>query len=177
MRYFRSLCCVALLSACSPSMEEQGAVSDDQPQYLGKVPVVIEHGEGMPGTKLDIEIALTQEQQEKGLKHREDIQAGGGMIFPMIPPRMPSFWMKDTPTSLDLVFIRNDGSIARIIENTEPGSMTPLFAESPVAAVLELRAGGAAAHSIDAADHVFWGACTLTPEVPPVKEADNFCPG
>lgn len=176
MRFFQSLCCVALLSACSPSGEDQAATPEGQAQHLSKVPLIIEHGEGMPNTKLDIEIALTPEQQEKGLQYREDIQAEDGMIFPMVPPRMPSFWMKDTPTSLDLVFIRNDGSIARIIENAEPGSKTPLFAESPVAAVLELRAGSARSHSIDETDHVFWGACTLAPKSQPVMEADNFCP-
>jgi len=176
MRIFSSLCLLVLAGACSPSMDDHTA-ADGQAQHLATVPLVIEHGEDMPDTRFDIEIALSPEQQEKGLMYREDIQAGDGMIFPMVPPRIANFWMKDTPTSLDLIFIRTDGSIARIIEHAQAGSKTPLFAEVPVAAVLELRAGSAAAHGIDTADHIFWGACTLTPKAPPTSAADNFCPG
>lgn len=172
-----SLICGAL-AACSPSPEETGrnnAASSASAQHLPTVPLVVTHGEGGPPTRLDIEIALTPQQQEIGLMHRTDIAADGGMIFPMLPPRRPSFWMKDTPTALDILFIRTDGSIAKIVANTEPNDMTPVFAEVPVAGVLELRGGAAAALGIDEGDRISWGECTTEREAP-VVEADNFCP-
>jgi len=145
------------------------------PQYLPKIPVLIRHGEGVSDTRLSIELAAEPGQQEKGLMHRTDLDRGEGMLFPMLPPRMPSFWMKDTPTSLDLVFIRPDGGVAKIVARAKPDDPTPLFADVPVAGVLELRGGDAASFGLDEGDRVSWGACTQGGKEVAVA-ADNFCP-
>ncbi|TNE40096.1 MAG: DUF192 domain-containing protein [Sphingomonadales bacterium] len=145
------------------------------PQYLPKIPVLIRHGEGTPDTRLSIELAAEPHQQEKGLMHRTDLSQGEGMLFPMLPPRMPSFWMKDTPTSLDLVFIRPDGGVAKIVARAKPNDPTPLFADVPVAAVLELRGGDAASLGLDEGDRVSWGACTQGGQKLAIA-VDNFCP-
>jgi uncharacterized protein len=87
---------------------------------------------------------------------REKLATNGGMIFPMSPPREASFWMKDTLISLDMIFIRPDGSIARIEPNTEPQSLTPSFSGEAVSAVLEIAGGTAAKLGIDEGDQVKW---------------------
>jgi len=185
MRHYLYLSACALLAACSPAMPEgdnagQAAPASDiapgDAQHLDIVPVVIRHQGGKADTRLKVEIALTPDQQEKGLMYRTDLKAGDGMLFPMLPARMPSFWMKDTPTSLDMIFIRMDTSIARIAANAEPGDMTPVFAEDPVAAVPELRGGDAERLGIKEGDEVVWGACALEAEPEPVAEPDNYCP-
>jgi hypothetical protein len=71
-------------------------------------------------------------------------------------PRAASFWMKNTPTPLDIVFIRADGTIARIAENTIPFSETQVPSGEPVAAVLELVGGRAAELGIAEGDRVTW---------------------
>ena len=78
-----------------------------------------------------------------------------GMIFPYDPPQDISFWMKNTLIPLDIIFIRADGTIARITE-AKALDETPLPAGEPVAAVLEIRGGRAAELGIRAGDHVDW---------------------
>ena len=106
--------------------------------------------------KFRVEVARTEAEQERGLMFRESLPADGGMIFPMKPPRMASFWMKNTVIPLDMLFIRPDGSIARIAADTIPYSLEPVDSGEPVAAVLELAGGKAAALGIEEDDRVTW---------------------
>lgn len=108
-----------------------------------------------------VEVARTPADQEKGLMFRTDIAKDGGMIFTPYPadggpPREASFWMKNTPSSLDIIFIRADGTIAAIAENTVPFSETPVASGEPVAAVLEILGGRAAELGIAEGDRVSW---------------------
>lgn len=108
-----------------------------------------------------VETATTSEEQARGLMFRTSIPADGGMLFYPYPgdggpPREASFWMKDTPSPLDIIFIRADGTIARIAENTTPFSETPIASGEPVAAVLELRGGRTAELGIVEGDSVTW---------------------
>lgn len=109
-----------------------------------------------------VETARTKEEQERGLMFRTDIPPNGGMVFAPYPPeggapREANFWMKNTPSPLDILFIRADGSIARIAENTIPQSETPIPSGEPVSAVLEIRGGRALDLGIAEGDHVVWG--------------------
>lgn len=80
------------------------------------------------------------------------------MIFPMNPPRPASFWMKNTLIPLDMIFVRTDGSIARIAPETVPHSLEPVGSGEPVAAVLEIAGGDAAKLGIAEGDTVIWRA-------------------
>ncbi len=107
------------------------------------------------------EMAETQAEQARGLMYRTDLVANSAMLFAPYPPgggepRETSFWMKNTPTSLDIVFIRSDGTIARIAENTVPFSEAPVSSGEPVSAVLELRGGRAGELGIGEGDRVSW---------------------
>ena len=103
-----------------------------------------------------VEVAATGQEQARGLMFRTSLPDHGGMIFPMIPPRFASFWMKNTLIPLDMIFIRPDGSIARIAANTVPGNLEPVDSGEPVSAVLEIGGGGAAANGIAEGDRVSW---------------------
>ena len=68
--------------------------------------------------------------------YRTDLKPDGGMLFAPYPPegggpRTASFWMKNTPTPLDILFIRADGTIARIAENSVPFSEAQIPPASP----------------------------------------------
>jgi uncharacterized protein len=106
--------------------------------------------------KFKIEVARTPEEQARGLMFRTKIAPDGGMIFPMNPPRVASFWMKNCPIPQDWFFIRSDGSIARLVENTVPYSLDPAGADEPVAAVLEIAGGRAAELGISDDAKVEW---------------------
>jgi uncharacterized protein len=103
-----------------------------------------------------VEVARTEAQQERGLMFRSHLAPNGGMIFPMDPPRMASFWMKNTVIPLDMIFIRADGTIARIAAETIPYSLAPVSSGEPVAAVLEIAGGRAAELGINEDDKVVW---------------------
>ncbi|MFZ5793342.1 MAG: DUF192 domain-containing protein [Sphingomonas sp.] len=108
-----------------------------------------------------VETARTKDEQERGLMFRTDIPQNGGMLFAPYPaeggpPREANFWMKNTPSPLDIIFIRADGTIARIAENTAPQSETQIPSGEPVSAVLELRGGRALDLGIAEGDHVAW---------------------
>lgn len=108
-----------------------------------------------------VEVARSSAEQERGLMFRTNIPADGGMIFTPYPadgtgPREASFWMKNTPSALDLIFIRTDGTIAHIAENAVPYDETPIMSGEPVGAVLEVKGGRAAALGIAEGDKVTW---------------------
>ncbi len=108
-----------------------------------------------------VEQAKSAAEQEKGLMFRTDIPDNGGMLFWPYPPeggapKIANFWMKNTPSPLDIIFIRADGTIARIAENAVPYDETPIPSGEPVGAVLELKGGRAAALGINEGDKVTW---------------------
>ena len=90
-----------------------------------------------------VEIADTAEAQHRGLMGRTEVPPETGMLFDFGQPRAVSMWMHDTPTSLDMLFIRADGTIAAVAARTVPYSDTIIPAPEPVLAVLELAAGTA----------------------------------
>ena len=153
MKMLARLGCVALMlvgvAACkgAPMMDEahaQGAL----------VPLSIKTSTTI--RKFRVEVARTVTEQARGLMFRESLPDDGGMIFPMNPARNASFWMKNTVIPLDMIFIRADGSIARIAAETVPYSLEPVDSGEPVAAVLELAGGKAAALGIAEDDVVSW---------------------
>jgi hypothetical protein len=103
-----------------------------------------------------VEVARTEEEQAKGLMFRQSLAPDRGMIFPFVPPRAASFWMKNTFIPLDMVFVRADGTIARIADNTVPQSLDPVQVGEPVTAVLEIAGGRAAELGITESDKVSW---------------------
>lgn len=111
--------------------------------------------------EFNVEVARTTAEQERGLMFRTNIPADGGMLFAPYPaagggPREASFWMKNTPTPLDILFIRPDGTIVSIAENTVPYSMDSSRSGEPVNAVLEIRGGKSAELGIAPGDKVRW---------------------
>ena len=106
--------------------------------------------------KYRVEVARTPAEQELGLMYRTSMPANHGMIFPMDPPRLASFWMKNTFIPLDIVFIRPDHTISSIAVNAPTRSLATIDSTEPVMAVLELNGGAAAKAGLRAGDRVRW---------------------
>ena len=102
-----------------------------------------------------VEIADTPELRVRGLMFRQRLPEDRGMLFDFVNPRPVSMWMKNTYISLDMLFIREDGTIAYIAENTVPKSLDMIGISEPVLAVLELAGGTARKHGIRAGDRAF----------------------
>jgi uncharacterized membrane protein (UPF0127 family) len=101
-----------------------------------------------------VELATTPEEQARGLMFRRELPPMQGMLFDFKREQPTSFWMKNTYVSLDMIFIRADGTIARIAENTVPLSEAMVPSGGPVRAVLEVVAGTAKKLGIAPGDRV-----------------------
>jgi uncharacterized membrane protein (UPF0127 family) len=101
-----------------------------------------------------VELAVTPEQQAKGLMFRRELPEGRGMLFDFQKEQPASFWMKNTYIPLDMIFIRANGRILRVAENTVPLSEALVSSGGPVRAVLEVIAGTAKKLGIAAGDRV-----------------------
>ena len=101
-----------------------------------------------------VEMARTDAERAKGLMYRKELPEGRGMLFDFEREQETAFWMKNTYISLDMIFIRQDGRILRIAENTEPLSEKMVASGGPVRGVLEVIAGTARKFGIAPGDRV-----------------------
>ena len=102
-----------------------------------------------------VEIADTPELRARGLMFRQRLPEDRGMLFDFGSPRQVSMWMKNTYIPLDMLFIREDGTIAYLAENTTPRSLDTVGISEPVLAVLELAGGTSRKLGIRAGDTVY----------------------
>lgn len=101
-----------------------------------------------------VEVMRNDEDRARGLMFRRTMAPDRGMLFDFERTQPVSMWMRNTYLPLDMVFIRADGSVARIAADTEPLSERNISSGEPVLAVLELNAGTAARLGIRAGDRV-----------------------
>ncbi|MGB2658378.1 MAG: DUF192 domain-containing protein [Pseudolabrys sp.] len=101
-----------------------------------------------------VEVVDNDADRAKGLMYRKELPEGRGMLFDFHREQEVSFWMQNTYIPLDMVFIRGDGRILRIAENTEPLSTRLIPSGGPVRAVLEVVAGTAQKLGIAPGDRV-----------------------
>ena len=142
------------LAACQPASNSVSAI-ERSPAGLEQVPLTVTTTSGKTH-RFTVEIARTEAEQAQGLMNRETLAADRGMVFPYDPPRPASFWMKNTLIPLDIIFIRADGTVARIEANTVPLSLDPVVSGEPVGTVLELAGGRAAELGITPGAKVAW---------------------
>lgn len=135
-----------LLPACSPT----SAVA---PQ------VIIHPQSGVP-IHVVVEVADTQEKRQLGLMYRNELPAFSGMLFIFPQETLLSFWMKNTPLPLDIIYINADFTIVHIAENTAPYSTANIPSQHPAKYVLEVNGGFCQQHGIVAKDRVEFSRVT-----------------
>lgn len=122
--------------------------------FLSKIePLTI--ATGADANLFTVEIADTEELRQRGLMFRQRMPENRGMLFDFGQSRPVGMWMKNTYIPLDMLFIRADGTIAYIAENTVPKSLDVVGVSEPVLAVLELAGGSARRNGIRAGDTVY----------------------
>ncbi|MEJ2659059.1 MAG: DUF192 domain-containing protein [Desulfobacterales bacterium] len=114
------------------------------------------HIDGSVKASITIEIADTPETQMKGLMGRRDLNQNRGMLFVFKDSKPRKFWMKNTPVSLDIIFIGGDGCIVNIAESTIPMSQQSYRSAGPIKYVVEVRAGFAKHFNIDSNTCIRW---------------------
>lgn len=145
---FPGLCFIALVLALH-TMTLASGVSGELP--VSRVEIVTATGDRHA---FSARIAATPETRQRGLMYVTRLEPDEGMLFDFESPRPVSMWMKNTPLSLDMLFIKADGQIARIVARTRPFSTELVSSGVEVRAVLEINGGRAAELGIAAGDRV-----------------------
>jgi uncharacterized membrane protein (UPF0127 family) len=144
-------CLLVLLSAlCVVGLSVAGAAGPLAAAELQPLEIASKSGVHV----FAVELASTPQEQATGLMFRRELPEGRGMLFDFHRDQPTSFWMKNTYIPLDMIFIRGDGRILRIAENTVPLSETLVPSGGPVRAVLEVVAGTAKRLGIAPGDRV-----------------------
>lgn len=104
-----------------------------------KTVVVFSTSEGK--RRVQVEVVSNPATIQRGLMHREHLPPDHGMLFVFATDRVRSFWMKNTLIPLDMLFVRENGSIAGIERNTTPLSLDSRSVGLPTRYVLELNGG------------------------------------
>ncbi|MEP3049815.1 MAG: DUF192 domain-containing protein [Erythrobacter sp.] len=148
----------SMLAACSPAgagpeaansnaAAPQAATEEQAPADVGThptsgLPVIEVLIESASGThRFKSELAVTPEAQARGLMFRTELADDEAMLFPSDPPAPRSFWMRNTPISLDIIYVGVDDKILNIAENTEPYSLESLPSAGIASSVFEIRGG------------------------------------
>jgi uncharacterized membrane protein (UPF0127 family) len=101
-----------------------------------------------------VEIADTPAKREMGLQYRRDLAPDHGMIFLFPAEEQQSFWMKNTPIPLDMIFISAERKIVGIVENTVPFSLDGRSVSGRSQFVLEINGGLSSRYGFKAGDSV-----------------------
>ena len=147
------------LAACSPQPEAEATptavASTTHPvSGLPVIPLTVSTPKGKHAFR--VEVARSEEEQARGLMFRTELGPDEGMIFPREPADVASFWMKNTPLPLDIIFIGTDHRILNIAARTTPYSLTPVGADGLTSAVLEIPGGRAEELGIGPGAQVDW---------------------
>lgn len=158
-----SMAAMVLVPACSPqaatqvsapAQSEASAPAVHPESGLDVIPLTITTPEG--AHRVTVEVARSAQEQAQGLMFRREMGPDEGMLFPRNPPRIASFWMKNTVLPLDIIFIDADGKVINVGADAVPYSTDPVSSTGPAAAVLELNAGRAAELGIGPGTEVAW---------------------
>lgn len=97
--------------------------------------VVINH------TKIQVEVADTDEKRTKGLSRHTPLKENKGMLFVFPTSNYYGFWMKDMEFDLDLIWIENF-KIVEITENVSHNNQGIIYKPKKIVdKVLEVNAG------------------------------------
>ena len=113
--------------------------------------VTIHHAAGGENA-FQVEIADEPAELAHGLMGRQSLAPDHGMIFLFPQEKIVSFWMKNTPLFLDMIFIDASGHIVHIHPMARPYDETLISSTKPIKRVLEIKGGEAARQNIKIGD-------------------------
>ena len=134
----RLLLTAALAMALSgAACAQSSAPLDESGNPLEALTVITDSGEHA----FWVEIADDEAERARGLMYREPLADDRGMLFQFPDMAERGFWMENTPSSLDIVYIDDEGRIVSIARHTTPFSRQSIPSYGAAKGVLEVRAG------------------------------------
>ncbi len=168
------LVALTAFNACALAQSFDPTAPDAVVEYGGPEALTIETQAG-PVT-LTVGLAETADARQRGLMHRESLGADEGLLFNFEQERVVSIWMENTLIPLDILYIRSDGTIAKIVTGAVPLSRRQNFSDVPVLSVLEINSGRSAALGIAPGDlvlHRWFGTAEAPADPAASEEADE----
>lgn len=106
------------------------------------------NAEGEDITTIEVAVADDANERNMGLMDVNNLPKDKGMLFIFEEQQPLSFWMANTPLSLDIFFVNESREIVRIHQNTQPFSDKNLSSEKPARYVIETNSGFSLSHDI-----------------------------
>lgn len=144
-----AICLIALLAMFQIAIGQAVQSGPSTTKVELQAPLIIDGREaeeiwintGQGRFRFTAEIADEESERSIGLMHREKMAPTHGMLFKFEAARNIQMWMRNTPLSLDMIFIKNSGEVMNIAERTTPFSDAITDSGEPVSFVLEINAG------------------------------------
>lgn len=124
------------MSAC----QEPQAAAPKSTSAATNAPTVVFHT-ASGDVHIRVELAVTEEERQKGLMHRRHLPAGEGMLFWFPQNAVHSFWMKNTLIPLDMIHLDVHLNVVGVVADAEPLTLTPRRIERPSRLVVEINGG------------------------------------
>ena len=105
---------------------------------------------------IDIEVAESEQERSVGLMYRKPLDDTKGMLFIFPQQDNLSFWMRNTPVSLDMIFADSTGQIVTIHPRTKPFAQTSYPSSSTAKYVVEVDSGFTERHNVHVGDKIDW---------------------
>lgn len=134
---FRAIFTILVLFFCSAKLYAEPNPDPNSVFPVETLEIITSNG----SFKFSVEIADDADERSQGLMFRETMLPTHGMLFDFGDTSPVMMWMQNTPLSLDMIFIKENGQVARIASNTVPFSQKIVSSGEPVSHVLELNAG------------------------------------
>tara|TARA_B100000214_G_scaffold128223_1_gene91176 strand:+ start:50 stop:559 length:510 start_codon:yes stop_codon:yes gene_type:complete len=148
---FIIILCSSFLFPLSTYTADARTLDDLEDLEKGSVSIKLNSNESI---EFSVLIAESNKDRRQGLMHIEFMEENQGMLFLFNPPRRVSMWMRNTPMSLDILFINRNGEVINMEENTTPYSTKALSSGGTIRWVLEINGGLAKKMGIKTGDLV-----------------------
>lgn len=137
---------IFLTFSCGGDEPRERSTQGRTPDFITQV-YFLDNGRDTVST-IRAAVADTENKRNLGLMDVYDLPSDAGMIFLFDNEEPRSFWMKNTPLSLDIIYINSDRQIVRIHQNTTPFSERQIPSEQPAQYVVEVNGGYTVNHDI-----------------------------
>ena len=142
----RAACLALLLPLLGCEAADKGSKPPPTPAPQPSVTFHVSSGDITVG----LEVADEPDERSRGLMYRESLGDFEGMVFVFAEESVQSFWMKNTYISLDMIFVASNKSVVGVVPDAEPLTTTARTVNVPSQYVVEVNAGFAQQHGIEA---------------------------
>ena len=140
------------LSGCGSGSERETGPDTAEQQtgrtlsYTASVDFIDSNGNNI--STVEVAVADDDETRSEGLMDVYELPGDAGMLFIFDDESPRSFWMANTPLSLDILFVNAEMEIIRIHRQTSPYSRENILSEGPAKYTIEVNAGYTQQHDI-----------------------------